>query len=170
MKICNNCSAQNPDVNEFCENCKIPLPPPVPGSSVSATSSFDVPTEDEMSRFNDIKNAVENVKNRAWSLQKFESFLQNLMKMLARFEQDIREVEIPEESYDDFAGELDIGFNGVDLYNEGLANLMLYVDDQNEAYLDQGLDLVFQGNAKINEAIRINRNHRAGMGEVQVGD
>lgn len=165
MKICTNCGAENPDFEEFCAGCRVPLPEATTGGG-----GYEEPEEeakDEMSRYNDIKKAVEKIKHGEWNMSRFEAFLQELMAMLSRFEQEIRDVNIPEESYDDFSMELDIGFNGVDLYNEGLANLMLYVTDQNNSYLETGLDLIHKGNSKINEAIRVNRSHRKGMGEVQ---
>lgn len=152
---------------EFCETCRVPLPKAAEGSQQSSLEGAQpdiVPEEDETSRYGDIKEAVEKMQSGEWTLEEYEYFMQDLMQLLMSFEQEIRDVEIPEESYDEFNNELETGFTGVNLYNEGLATLMLYVDDQNPVHLENGLQLVWEGNEKINEAIRINRLHRAGMG------
>jgi hypothetical protein len=167
VKVCNNCGSENPNHNEFCANCKVPLPAAISGGDGDGDQAAEK-TEDEMSRYNDIKKACDKVQDGEWSVEEFDNFLQDLMRLLARHEGEIREVEIPPESMDDFSMELDTGFSGVELYNEGLATLMLYVDEQNPSYLQAGLDLVLKGNQRINEAIRMNRKTRNSMGEVKI--
>jgi len=83
--------------------------------------------------------------------------------VLARKEQEIRDIEIPSEAYEDFRAELELGFQGIEMYNRGIATMRLYLADKNPAHVHEGLELILDGNEAINEAMRLNRENRRKM-------
>ena len=111
------------------------------------------------SRLQVIEAAVRNVQEGEWELERFLEFLQDLHGVLSAKEQEIRDIVIPEENRDEFKDELTMGFSGISLYNRGIARMLTYNGDNVEV-LEAGLDLVRQGNERINEAMRINRSNR----------
>lgn len=106
-----------------------------------------------------IENAVSNVLGGVWELERFLEFLQELRDVLSAKEQEIRDIAIPEENRDEFNDELTMGFSGISLYNRGIAQMLTY-NGSNSEVLESGLNLVRQGNERINEAMRINRSNR----------
>ncbi|MFP4498380.1 MAG: hypothetical protein ACLFQV_09240 [Vulcanimicrobiota bacterium] len=122
----------------------------------------------EMGRYNQLREAVEKIKSGEWSIDEYADFIENIAEALAQKETEIRDIEIPEEAYDDFAEELEVGFNGIALYNEGVSHMMLYLEDENVEHLDYGLELAYQGNEQINEAMCINRRNRRKLEEMYI--
>lgn len=157
MIICTKCGAQNPDGVKFCESCQNPMP---------QISSVLVDNPKVMERYLQLKEAADAVKNGDWTFEEFAEFLEEVTRILVQKEQEIRDIEIPEEAYDDFSQELEVGFNGIALYNEGIANMMMYLEDKNSEHLDHGLELAYQGNEQVNEAMRINRANKRKLEEM----
>lgn len=163
MKVCTRCGTENLDASRFCSNCNAALPQIIADAQAGGVLASKV-----MERYYQLKDAAEKVKNGEWTLEEYSSYLEGIAQVLAQKEQEIREIEIPEEAYEDFAEELEVGFNGIALYNEGIAHMMLYLEDQDPDHLDYGLDLVYQGNEQINEAMRINRDNRKKLEEMYI--
>lgn len=160
--ICVRCGYNNPPGTNFCEKCNSSLPKIVPHSPESAAP----PKVNE--RYMQLKEAGEKAKSGEWTVEEYGIFLENISKILTQKEQEIREIEIPEEAIDEFAAELEVGFAGIDLYNTGIANMKLFLEDQNPDHIDYGLELVREGNEKINEAMRINRENRRKLEEMYI--
>jgi hypothetical protein len=150
--ICLKCGQENLPEAKFCENCKVHLP------KFSNEEKTRYPKAYE--RYTAIKNAGDKVKVGDWTVDEFADFLEKISANLAKIEQEIHEIEIPEESMEDFMEELEAGFSGIELYNQGITEMMLFVEDMDAEHLEQGLNKVTEGNEKINEAILINRNNR----------
>jgi len=162
LKVCTRCGTQNPDHKNYCENCNSVLPA-IPASAQSPKTP-DVVLE----RYNQLREAADLVMNGEWTIDEYAEFLENIAQVLAQKEQEIRDIEIPEEAYEDFEDELSVGFEGITLYNEGIAHMMLFLDDQDPAHIEYGLELVYQGNENINEAMKINRINRRKLEEMYV--
>lgn len=162
MKVCTRCGTQNPDNKNYCVNCNAALPA-IPASAQVPKSQSAV-----MERYNQLREAADMVINGEWTIEEYGEYLENLAQVLAQKEQEIRDIEIPEEAYEDFEEELSVGFEGITLYNEGIAHMMLYLDDQDPAHIEHGLDLVHQGNENINDAMKINRQNRRKLEEMYV--
>jgi len=162
LKVCTRCGAQNSDDKKYCVNCQAVLP------NIPAASRSPKPPEIVMERYNQLKEAGDMVLNGEWTVEEYGEFLEGISQVLAQKEQEIREIEIPEEAYDDFAEELEVGFNGIALYNEGIAHMMLYLEDENPEHIEYGLQLVYEGNESINEAMKVNRENRRKLEEMYI--
>ena len=156
--ICIKCGQNNPHGAKFCESCNAQLP------KVSHEESSSIPKVNE--RYMQLKNAGEKVKVGEWTVDEYSSFLDNMMNVLMQKEQEIREIEIPDEASEEFREELEAGFSGIDLYNQGIAEMRLFIDDLNSEHIDRGLQLVSDGNERINDAMRINRENRRKLEEM----
>jgi hypothetical protein len=117
-------------------------------------------------RFNQLQDAGDKVKSGEMTVEAYADFLENVSQVLQQKEMEIREIEIPEEAFEDFREELEVGFAGIELYNQGIAEMKAFVQDLNPEHIDYGLELVHEGNEKINEAMRINRDNRRKLEEM----
>ena len=147
--ICVKCGHNNTQNEKYCSNCKAQLP------NYFNNENPELPKVNE--RYLQFKNAGEKVKVGEWTVDQYAEFLEEMSSILSQKEQEIREIEIPEEDFEDFREELEAGFAGIELYTSGIEEMKLFVDDMNAEHIDQGLEKIFSGNEKINEAMRINR-------------
>lgn len=161
MKVCTKCGAQNSDSQKYCISCQSVLP------NIPSVQVITAPDK-VMERYNQLKEAADMVLSGEWTIEQYGEFLENVSRILAQKEQEIRDIEIPEEAYDDFSEELQVGFEGIALYNEGIAHMMMYLESQNPDDIEYGLELVYQGNEKINNAMRINRENRRKLEEMYI--
>jgi len=158
--LCLKCGYKNSAGANYCERCSAALP------KMTQTETGPPPKVNE--RYMQLKEAGEKVKNGEWTIEEYGKFLGEIQQVLALKESEIREIEIPEEAIEEFSEELEVGFNGIELYNQGISNMMLYLEDQNPDHIDYGLELVNDGNEKINEAMRINRENRRKLEEMYI--
>jgi hypothetical protein len=119
-------------------------------------------------RYLQLKEAGDKVRGGIWTIEEYGTFLDNISRILMQKEQEIREIEIPPEAIEEFREELEIGFAGIELYNNGIAHMKVFLEDRNPEHIDYGLDLVKDGNEKINEAMRINRENRRKLEEMYI--
>ena len=117
-------------------------------------------------RLMQFSSAVDNVKNKTWSLDEFKNFIDSLLKTMVEKGREIRTLEIPPEVYHEFEEELHIGYKGIDLFEQGMVELSYYIQDQNEEHLDRGLQLLEEGNDTINDALRINHETQERLEEL----
>lgn len=116
-------------------------------------------------RFGQIKDAVERVKAEEWEAAEFYEFLNNIYAVLSEKRVSTEQL-ITESDYAEFAGdEVTQGLEGMDQYEAGLQEMSLYVEDGELAHLDTGLELIWQGNEAINDAMRMNRAERRKLEE-----
>ena len=159
MVICVKCGHQNQDGVNQCESCGAAVP-------LMAQQGQREP-EPEMvnERLLELENAAKKAVSGEWTSEQLGAFLGDIQQKLAEREQAIREIEIPPEAVEDFREELEVGFTGIQLYNEGVKRMILFVEDPDVSHIEEGLDLVRQGNDHINEAMRINRENRKRLEE-----
>lgn len=117
-------------------------------------------------RYLQLKEAGEKVTSGAWTVEEYAAFLDHIARVLAQKEQEIRDIEIPPEAFEDFRQELEIGFSGIELYNNGINTMRGYLNDDDTTHIEEGLELIREGNEMINEAMRINRENRKKLEEV----
>jgi hypothetical protein len=149
---CIKCGHVNGDERESCENCNLYLPGLEKGEDGLAHPVYD--------RYLVFRNAVRELLDGRWSVDDFKRFLDDQSFKMAQKEQEIRELEIPPDALEDFREELEIGFEGIDLYNKALVHFRQYVSTLDNAYARSGLELAWAGNEKINEARLVNRKSR----------
>lgn len=156
--ICIKCGHDNPPTANACSKCRTPLP--------KMPAGYEMPRPVITERLQKFIDAVENLKSGTWAPEEFKSFLDNMSRVLAERAADIRATEIPPEMAEDFSIELAVGLEGINLYEQGMTQMYQIFRDGDANHLDAGLDLMEQGNDKINEAMRINRENRQKMEEL----
>ncbi|MBQ7567901.1 hypothetical protein IJT17_03765 [bacterium] len=120
-----------------------------------------------LGRYNQFKRAVENVKAETWTAEEFQEFLFNIYENLGAKANELREI-ITTENYSEYAQEeVECGLAGLNLFEAGMQEMALYLEDWEIVHLDEGLALIWEGNEKINEAMSINRKNRDDL-DVQV--
>lgn len=160
--ICIKCGYDNPPTANACAKCRTPLP--------KMPAGYEAPRPVLTERLQKFIDAAENLKNGTWTLDDFKSFLDNMAQVLGEKAAEIRATEIPPEMFDDFSQELAVGLEGINLYEQGMAEMYHIFRDGDANHLDVALDLMEQGNEKINEAMRINRENRQKMEELYSPD
>ena len=163
--ICMKCGEQNPEGINYCQRCNTMLPRVTPQSANTAQQQ---PPQKVNERYLQLKEAGENVASGAWTVDQYAFFLDHISRVLAQKEQEIRDIEIPPEAFEDFRQELEIGFAGIELYSNGIALMREFLGDGNVGHIQEGLDLIRDGNEMINEAMRINRENRRKLEEVYI--
>lgn len=152
MIVCMQCGSQNEKNANFCWSCNAVLP------KLDTTAMITV--DKVVGRFNQFKDAVERVKNGTWTSEEFFEFLQNIYATLAEKRLGT-EGFIQEAGYEEYSGdEVRQGRDGMDHYELGMQEMSLFIEDGDVSHLDHGLDLIWQGNERINDAMRINRMER----------
>ncbi len=157
MIICMQCGFQNEKETKNCENCGAQLP--------RVDTSAMIKVEKVAGRAGQFQNAVEQVKSGEWGTEEFFEFLQNIYQVLAEKRASAEQL-IAETNYHEMAEEeVQQGLEGMDQFEEGMQEMSLYVEDGEISHLDIGLELIFSGNEKINDAMMINRAERRKLEE-----
>ncbi len=159
--LCVKCGFQNADGANYCAQCKAQLLRVIPSASQAEPEAPRV-----QDRLQQIEAAVTRVTSGEWNPDEFARFLEETAQILAEKERAIRDITIPDEAAEDFREELEIGYTGIDLYNQGVQRMFDFLSDSDPDHLEAGLDLVRQGNEHVNEAMRINRENRRKLEEL----
>ncbi|MHB2020777.1 MAG: hypothetical protein ACYCW6_27885 [Candidatus Xenobia bacterium] len=159
--ICFKCGSQNAPGSNFCNECNAALP------KMQQTDSFTPPPRIN-ERYMQIKDAGDKVVSGEISLEEYCTFLDRVISVLEEKERQIREIEIPPEAVEDFREELETGFTGIDLYNQGLQTMRYYAEEPDAVHIETGLQLIREGNEMINDAMRINRENRRKLEEMYI--
>lgn len=151
--ICIKCGSHNPQGYLFCLSCNSPLP------KIDETEMM-VLHEEVTDRLRSIESSGLKARRGEISLEEFSDFIVRTLNILGAKEQEISEF-VEETGYrEDASQELDIGFQGMNLYVEGLRTMLDFAQDGDPSHLDAGLELVKKGNDLINQAMTINRRAR----------
>lgn len=159
--LCVKCGSENDIKAKVCGKCGAVLPR---YEAEIKPEPEEVPVVNE--RLQIFEDAAAKVTSGEWQMEEFAAFLQETAAVMAEKEDGIRSIDIPEEAADDFKEELEIGFEGIELYNQGLEHMFAYTESAEPELLEAGLDLIRQGNERINEAMRINRENRSRLEEI----
>jgi len=159
--LCVKCGFQNAEGANYCSQCHAQLLRVAP---VAAQAEPEAPRVQD--RLQQIAAAVARVTSGEWNPDEFAQFLEETAQILAEKERAIREITIPDEAAEDFREELDIGYAGIELYNQGVQRMFDFLSDGDADHLEAGLELVRQGNEHVNDAMRINRENRRKLEEL----
>lgn len=152
---CEECQHDNPVGEVFCQQCNHRLGSVRP----SARPNSDAAT----SRYRQIRVKCDEVQAGKITIEQFSSFLSETAIILTSRAQDILD-NIRATSYDkENVEEVDMGLSGVDLYQGGINELWQFADDGDATHLETGLALIWDGNQRIIEAMRINRESREAL-------
>ena len=152
------CGYENPVGSNYCEQCSSPLP---------RMEIFQVlqPTV-VTGRLRKIQNYIESVQREDISLEEFSEFIRTTYDILVQKSVEIQEF-VDSTCYRDISPEeVEIGYEGMCSYEEGLQEMYLFIEDLDPIHLTVGMEMVVQGNNSINEAMRINRENRDNDGVV----
>lgn len=148
---CVKCGHENPGELTRCAVCGLLL------ASIEHTKDGAVhPVYD---RYVNMRKACERI-GTGGDIDDFKRFLDEVSFKMAQKEQEIREVDIPAEAMETLREELEVGFEGIDLYNKALLAFRQFVGSKDPNFLRTGLEMAWLGNEKINLARRINRRNR----------
>lgn len=159
--LCVKCGFQNAEGANYCSQCNAQLP-----RGLQSPDQVEPEAPRVHDRLQQIEAAVTRVTSGEWNPDEFAQFLEETAQVLAEKERAIRDITIPDEAAEDFREELEVGYTGIDLYNQGVQRMFDYLSDSDPAHLEAGLDLVRQGNEYVNEAMRINRENRRKLEEL----
>lgn len=110
-------------------------------------------------RLRQVEVLVAEVRTGQRPPEDFASRLRDLLGAIEEQEQKIRRIEVPAEALEGLKEELGAGFRGIARFRDGLQRLLAWGGEA--SVLDEGLGMVREGNAMLNEAVRLNRANRA---------
>lgn len=160
--LCVKCGFQNSGGAKYCSKCNAQLPRVLHGPQ----EEVEPDTPRVQDRLQQIEAAAARAASGEWNPEEFGRFLEETAVILAEKEQAIRDIPIPDEAVEDFREELEVGYMGIDLYNQGVQRMFDFVAETNPLILEEGLELVRQGNEFVNQAMRINRENRRKLEEM----
>ena len=116
-------------------------------------------------RYEQFKKACDRVRVGEWGPDEFLAWLEEIWATLKDKAADY--VSHIEDSgyYNDQTDEVENCFTGIEQYETGMETMRQYVDTGDVGYLDQGLQIIWEGNEYINEAMRMNREFRRNLEE-----
>jgi hypothetical protein len=153
LLICVKCGSHNPQGYLFCLSCNAPLP------KIDETEMM-VLHEEVTERYIAIENQCSKARTGEISMEEFYDYIARTLNILAVKGQEIMEL-VEESNYrEDSPQEIDVGYQGMGLYEEGLRTLLLFADDGNNGHIDEGLETIKRGNDLINQAMTFNRKAR----------
>jgi dGTP triphosphohydrolase len=153
-----HCGAQNEQGSKHCGQCQAALPK-------MDYSAMMVTHQAVNGRYNQFREAAERVKRGEWSAQEMAEFLQNMARILEEKAQAAIDYINSCNYYEDNQEEVDLGLEGIQDYEAGMTEMYAFTEDGDLTHLDRGLEMIFQGNEKINEAMRRNREARKRLEE-----
>jgi hypothetical protein len=103
-----------------------------------------------------LEEIVQDIKSDNISKEEFLATLQELEDLLNNCLQNVNKVEIPKEIEFQLTEELKVGTAGIKLFLEAIKELRMYPETKLEIYLDRGLLMAKDANARLNEAVRMN--------------
>lgn len=150
---CTHCDSEVDDGLLFCRDCRyLFLDQPIEG-----------PLPDQNERILELAEACEQLQNHHIALEDFRHWLKEFTDAQEGREQSIvaEYKNIPLGFEDEFAEEVELGFNGVSACRRALTALADY-DPDNAPYvtLTQALHTFYNGTWAIKEAMQINRRNR----------
>lgn len=106
---------------------------------------------------------VEAVQSGALAPHDFATWLERLSNLLVEKSRGIIETIEATNYWQEGPEEVEMGLSGVQSFEEGLAELWQFTQDMDPGHLEQGLVMVWEGNQRIIEAMRLNRESRQNL-------
>lgn len=150
--ICIRCGHVNEHGVNYCQNCNAPM------ARMDMPAEVSLPTVEE--RFNIIRKACEKASSGEWTVEALTCHVQEILNLLTQKFREIQDLVADTNYVNDSPEEVEVGFAGMELYEQGLLELLAYAEKQDPLHLQSGLEMVRRGNEHINNAMRINRENR----------
>ena len=163
LRLCNNCTTEIGFDEPTCPNCGIELPE-IDFLDRPAPKSHE---KDITTRYESFARAIEKLRSQRMSRTEFLEWLETLAPDLlgkrTRYVERVKEFGFFEENPD----EVEMCLTGILEYEESIMMMggACQTEEMDFAVLDHALQKMWEGNEKINEAMRLNRAYRAKMEE-----
>lgn len=160
--ICLRCGEQNPPTQDsHCTKCGAALPRMDYGGAAANRMQGKI-----TARYDLFTQAAMRVKMGAWSREEFGDWLQNTRSILQEKAGYLVNLITESGYYEYQMDEVELCLTGIEDYDRGMDEMATYLEDGGDvAHLDRGLEQIWEGNEKINEAMRLNREFRRGLEE-----
>ncbi len=181
MQVCFFCGAANSPGKKECHSCGQAFPS-AEGSSgpTAATATLEADSgpdgtpaippkahdQDFTARYDEFAGQVEAVRNGKVSREGFSDWLRSMRLKLEQMRDEY--VIMVKESgyYQVHSDEVDMGMTGMFDFEEAMDSMELFANGEAEqGVLDSSLLQMWEGNEKVNEALRLNRAFRAQLEE-----
>lgn len=106
-----------------------------------------------------IIEACENVRSGQWPPEQFLESIERIYSTIYERAQEIESLEIPDYLLPKLQEQLEVGFNGITDLLDGIQEIRLYLEDENEEHLDIGIEMAKRGNENLNLALEMARNN-----------
>lgn len=155
VKLCFQCSTENPRSAKYCVKCNFSFPPLQMEEESTMDFRLDesgiqqtghVMTENVVKMF----NAVENIKSGAISMDEFKKTLIWFQQLISKANEEQKKIPDPQsdenpEAMDAFLQFKETFIQGVKYMEEGLERLQLFCQNQSPDLLETGMESIFQG-------------------------
>lgn len=159
---CPQCGVPVQPSDRICVNCQFvlfavdPVERPAP-----KTHDRDI-----TDRYDEFAARVQLVRNGQLSREDFGKWLGNIRQLLLNQRERYVDMIRTANYYDDSSDEVDMSMTGIFEYEEAMEMMSLFASSEADiSALDGALQKMWEGNEKINEAARINRQFRAQLEE-----
>lgn len=147
--ICVRCGQHNQPGMKYCEHCNMLLPRLDPESEIT------VPKESGL--YSRLVEMTRRVREQEITPLEFSEQIASTFASLGEKSHEIQEIVYSTNYYHDSPEEVEAGFTGIQMFEEGLAVMARFIDTGDQGLLVKGLELAWKGNELINEAKRLNR-------------
>lgn len=154
---CAACGFINPSKESLCLACGLGL--------ARAPQTVD-PTEE---RYRRIASNVEQLRQGHVTLEQFVDFIEAMQHTVTEEGQALCDYFETSGYYQESPLEVETGVAGLQSYEVGLSELRQFAEDLDETHLEAGLQTVREGNDKILEAMRLNRERRDRLADEWTG-
>lgn len=151
--ICLKCGKMNPDTEKFCQHCGKRLP------DASLLTVMKTPNVIDSL----LKKTIKMVKDFESGQLPVEEYVDQLVALNDHFIESRNNVQedAKEDDYEAYSpDEMNFGYRGIDLWMEGIEELLLFADTQDITYMNSGLKKIQEGNDLVNKAMYYNELKR----------
>lgn len=114
----------------------------------------------EPQRFNELQDLADQVRSGRLTRPDYAEILGEVAREMASHEQQLRSLDVPDEAAQALQAELSAGLRGLALMRQGVDRMRRYAEEPLELHLEEGLQLVGQGQAELVLAVQMNRRSR----------
>jgi ribosomal protein L40E len=162
--ICLSCGAENDPDNESCINCSVHLPSADQRAAAALSGIMkNVPEGGFNGRYQQFVTACDKVRKGQWGPLELAQWLQEMHSILSQRAGDFVAVVQTCNYQVVQPHEVESCFAGMEDYENGMQEIWKFIDCGDVSRLDAGLETIWEGNRKINQAIQLNRDFRRGL-------
>ena len=152
--LCMKCGMDNIDnTSGYCLYCNAKLPP---SSFYNVVQS----PKQETGRMDAVKKYCDSMKAGTITKEVFGNYISSTYYHLVDLSSGIYETVDSENYLDSAPDEVNAGYEGMQLWEGGLTEIYLYVEDDDISHIDNGFAMIEHGNELINKAMVLNRDLR----------